>query len=158
MMNVNWENVLRRLRAYPGNVHKILPPCPADRIRDVEEQLGKMPEELSQMLRHFNGAELFIDAVPFVTIFGITTDPPKSPLAWAPEWYIDRFTPKWRSSSNSQSDWAFAMTNYEGLVVLDEGGVVKEWDTSQGRWGPRNSTFDEWIEETLQEGDEYMEE
>jgi hypothetical protein len=156
-MNMNWENLLHRLQTYPHEIHKILPPCPIDVITAVEEKLGKMPEELSQMLRQFNGAEMFIDAIPFVTIFGITPNPPLPALTWAPEWYIDKFTPKWRSWNNSQSDWAIAMTNYEGLIILEESGVVKEWDTSQRKWSPRMSMFDEWIEEMLQEGDEYIE-
>ncbi len=158
MMNVNWEDVLRRLHSYPDRVHKILPACSMDRILAVDEELGKMPETLSQMLRQFNGAELFIDGGPLVTIFGISTEPPLPPLEWATEWYIDKFTPKWRSAGrNRDSDWAIAMTNYGRLILLEQSGLVKEWDTSQRQWSRGTFTFDEWIEETLREGDAYVE-
>ncbi len=155
-MKVDWDGVLTRLRSYPARVHKILPRCPEERIKAVEEQLGALPGSLSDMLAHFNGARLFINGGPLVSIFGISLIPPLPPLEWAPDWNIDRFSTIWRSVRNQQNDWAIAMMNYGGLILLDAESTTKEWDTAQNTWGPREWTFPEWIEEILCEGDAFL--
>ena len=158
-MKPDWANVLRRLRSYPKKVHRLLPSCPEDRLHAVQDELGKVPDELVEMLRHFNGAELFDRSGPLLTIFGIYTIPPLPPLEWAPDWYIDRFTPSWRRASpNRENQWAIAMTNYGGLIILDKEGAVKQWDSSQARWEESSWTFDEWVEDTIREGDAFMKE
>jgi hypothetical protein len=157
-MKPNWKQVLSYLRAYPPQIHRILPPCPEERLETVQKELGKMPDALSDMLRHFNGARLFLRNGPLVSIFGISTIPPLPPLEWAPDWHIDKFTPAWRSSHNRPSDWAIGMTNYGGLILLDQEGTVKEWDTSQNTWSPNEWSFDEWMSEMMREGDTYLNE
>src|SRR6266516_590339 len=90
-MNVDWQDVLRRLRsAYAPGTHRILPSCPLDRIEAVEAEFGALPKDLARMFRHFNGAELFIKTMPLICIFGISTVPSLSAGEWAPEWYIER--------------------------------------------------------------------
>lgn len=150
----DWAGFLVRLQAYPPHFHRILQPCPVERIEAVEKELGKMPATLTAMLRQFNGAKLF-DAS--FSLFGISTIPPLPPLEWAPEWCIDKFTPKWRAAgSNRQEDWAVAMTNYGGVVLLDLNGTVKEWDTGESIWLSRDLAFEEWIETLITEGEAIM--
>jgi hypothetical protein len=150
----DWDTVCSRLRAYPPHFHQILSPCPVERIEAVENELGKLPPALREMLRRFNGAELYRSPNPFVTIFGISTTPPLPPLEWAPEWCIDTFTRKWRAAgTNRQNDWAIAMTNYGGLILLDGNESIKEWDTSQSIWLSRNLAVGEWMEKVIDEGE-----
>lgn len=157
-MSIDWEHVVARLRSYSANINQLLPPCPEDRIRAVQAELGEIPRVLVNMLSHFNGGELFVDHGPLISIFGISTIPPLPPLEWAPDWYIDKFTPSWRSSSNRRGDWVIAMWNYGGLVVLDECGLTKEWDTAVGNWGERTLPLDEWVEDVFREGNAFLEE
>ena len=152
----DWDAFVARLRAYPAGVHQLLPPCPDDRVRAVEKELGKLPETLEEMLKRFNGANLFISA-GLLSLFRISTIPPLPPLEWAPQWCIDKFTPQWRAAgSNRQGDWAIAMTNYGGLVLLDADGTVKEWDTGESRWLSKNMPLGEWIEKMMSEGEVIM--
>jgi hypothetical protein len=134
----------------------IVRPCPEDRIKAIEERFGQVPAHLADILRHFNGAELFVSSIAFVTIFGISTIPPLPPAEWAPEWTIDQYTPRWRSSSDRQGDWPFAIMNYGGLILLRPDGTVKEWDRSQRKWSVTTFTFDEWLQYILREGDAYL--
>lgn len=155
-MNVDWSRVMERLGSYAPGVHNILRPCEQGRIEAVEQELGKLPEPLIAMLRHFNGAELFISALPLVTVFGISPIRTIPALEWAPDWYIDKLSVQWRSSHNRPRDWTIAMTNYGGLIVLGDDGMLREWDTGQAKWSPRKAGFAEWIEEILREGDAYL--
>jgi hypothetical protein len=157
-MKIDWQHVLIRLDAYGSGVHRILPPCPEDRLEAVQTQFGKMPGELIEMLQFFNGGRLFINAMQLVSLFGISTIPPLPPFEWAPDWYIDKVTPAWRSSGSRENEWAIAMMNYGGLIILADDGTTKEWDTSQRTWTPGAWQFDEWMEKLLREGDAYMRE
>jgi hypothetical protein len=126
----------------------------------MERQLGIAPQQLLEMLKSFNGATLFDAGVgEMVTLFGVSEEPPLSPFEWAPDWYIDKFTPEWRAAGpNRQDDWAIAMMNYGELILLDEEGKVKKWDTGQRDWNPGILSFDEWIRELMREGDEFLNE
>lgn len=109
------------------------------------------------MLQRFNGAELFISGGALVTFFRISTEPPLPPLEWAPGWCVDAFTRKWRAAGpNRQDDWAIAMTNYGGLVLLDRDGTIKEWDTGESKWLTENVLLDKWITKVIREGDSVM--
>jgi hypothetical protein len=111
------------------------------------------------MLKRFNGAELFIAGSALVSFFRISTSPPLSPLEWAPEWCIDKFTAQWRAEgTNRKGDWAIAMTNYGGLVLLDADGTVKEWDTGQSKWVSGKLPLEQWIEKMMSEGEAIMSE
>jgi hypothetical protein len=156
-MMFNWEVFLSRLQAYPSHFHRILPPCPGERIDAVERELGNLPLTLKAMLSHLNGAQLFLKAGPSFSLFGISTVPPLPPFEWAVDWYIDRFTPRWRAAgSGRQNDWAIAMTNYGGLILLDRDETVKEWDTGQSCWLAKNLLLEEWIEKVIREGEVIM--
>jgi hypothetical protein len=98
MSDVDWKAFVARIRAYPAKVHKILPPCSADRLDELERQLGAFPNVLLAMLKEFNGLKLFISGGPWMTIFGVSTVPLLPPLICGPEWYIDKFVPRWRST------------------------------------------------------------
>jgi hypothetical protein len=94
-MKVNWVSVLDRLRIYPPGAHKFLPSCPMERIDAVQTDLGGIPEDIVAMLKHFNGAKLFVNSGPLVRMFGISTLPPLPPLEWAPDWCIDKLCPRY---------------------------------------------------------------
>jgi len=40
-------------------------------LRQIESEFGACPIALREMLSHFDGAELFIDFVPLLTVFSI---------------------------------------------------------------------------------------
>jgi hypothetical protein len=118
-----------------------------------------MPNALIEMLKLFNGAELFVKSGPMVTIFCISANPPLPPFEWAEDWYVDKFTPAWRSAEQGgQTDWAIAMMNYGGLIILGQDGTVREWDTSQRTWEPKTWKFGEWVDDVLRNGESYMQE
>lgn len=158
-MKINWVNVLDRLRAYPPRVNRLLPPCPEDRMEEVQADLGKFPEDLSDMLKHFNGGKLFVRSGQLVSIFRVSQGQQFPPLEWAPDWCIDKFTPKWRAAgADRELDWAIAMMNYGGLIIVTEGGKVREWDTAQRIWGATTPSLGDWFEWILREGEAYMKE
>ena len=111
------------------------------------------------MLRHFNGGRLFVRTGPLTSIFGVSILPPLPPLEWAPEWCIDKFTPRWRAAGDGrQSDWAIAMMNYGGLIVMRGDGRIAEWDTAQRTWGATVPNLSAWFEAIMREGDAFMKE
>jgi len=151
---LDWDEFVARLRMQAHGLHRLLEPCPEDRIQSVQKEFGELPLILATMVRRFNGSELFIVGGPLVTLLGISTVPPPPPLEWAPEWYIDKLTAKWRAEGRRRdADWAIAMTNYGGLVLLDSNGSVKEWDTADGRWLSKDRPFKDWIEGIMREGE-----
>jgi len=107
-----------------------------------------MPDDLSRMLRHFNGGETFVKGIYFVTLFGLSlpTDPPDF------DWFIDRYTPAWRVQLNRPTDWVIAMTCYGGLIALGEDGLIREWDNGEGRWATEIYEFAEWLQKLMDEG------
>jgi hypothetical protein len=158
-MNIDWQDFLRRLRsAYTPGTHRILPPCPLDRIEAVQAEFGALPEDLARMLRHFNGAELFIKTMPLISVFGISTVPSLSPEEWAPEWYIEKFTPKWRSGGHRNDQWPIAMKNYGVLILIDSRGMTKEWATGQRSWEGKELGLNDRFMELLREGEIYVSE
>ena len=153
----NWNYFLARLRAYPSFYHKFLPPCPRERIEAVESEFGKFPQLLQEMLAHFNGAKLFIASGPLLNFFRISAIPAPPPFDWATDWCIETYTAAWRGAgSDRHGDWAFAMTNYGGLILLDADTTVKEWDTGESRWLRKNLPFEQWIEKIISEGEQIM--
>jgi len=150
---MDWINFINRLRKYPKGMHILLPPCPDEEIKNVQAVLGKMPDPLTRMLRHFNGAQLFCTGLPLVSIFGLSVAMPDKPMEWCKEWSIDKFTPKWRAFPLSNHEWAFAMNNYGGLLVVDLVGMTAEWDTSERRWLGHKMSFEDRFEQLIQEGD-----
>src|ERR1700687_2139736 len=114
-MIFDWNSLLARLRSYPPNIHRLLPPCPRERIATVESEQGQLPKALKEMLKRMNGGELFIRAGPMLSVFGISIVPPLPPTEWAPDWWIDKFTPTWRQAGlGGQDDWVIAMMNFGG--------------------------------------------
>ena len=153
----DWDAFLSRLRRYPPGLHSLWPPCPAEQIEAVERELGGLPTTIWEMLRRFNGAELFCIMGAAFTFFRVSTVPPLPPSEWASDWCIDIFTREWRKAgANRERDWAIGMNNYGGLVLLDANGNIKEWDTGETRWLLKNVPFDEWIDKLMDEGEEIM--
>src|SRR4051812_17011749 len=114
MSSIDWSSVVQQLCSFPSHTQKLRPPCTQERIVEEERRLGQMPSELAKMLRLFNGGKLFIKSSPFITIFGLSLDTDPADF----DWFIDRFTPSWRSALGQTTDWVIGMTNYGGIVVL----------------------------------------
>lgn len=158
-MNTDWRWFLDHLQnAYPTGVHRILSPCSPSDLAALESAHGRPPDELSEMLRYVNGAELFIKTMPLVTFFrALSVNPPPS-MEWAPDWYIDTFTSAWRSRGHSQDEWPIGIMNYGVLLVLDGRGITREWDTGQRTWGDKELTMQDRLEDLLREGDTFLSE
>ncbi len=156
-MSVFWDHILSRLNSFPAGVNNLLPPCPEARLTAVKRELGQIPVVVAEMLRRFNGGKLFNKTGPMIHLFGITLDPPLSSLEWGEDWYIDKFTPRWRSAGSArENDWAVAMTNYGGLIIVNPDGRTRQWDTARSAWEAKNWTFHKWFEECLQQGVLFM--
>lgn len=155
---MNWNQFIDRLKAYPNGLHKLLPPCPKDRIDAIECELGVLPSSFAEMLVCFNGAELFGKYGPMITLFGISTIPPLPKMEWATDWYIDKFTPTWRSTQGRPNDWVIGIWNYGTLVILDSNNIVQEWDWSQRTWESTYSEISDWVERVVRDGDELLSE
>ena len=59
--------------------------------------------------------------------------------------------------NHRSKDFAFAMTNYGGLILTDQAGKINEWDTNEGRWLSQNVLFTDWFEKILNEGNATIE-
>jgi hypothetical protein len=145
---VDWESFARTLRSFPPGANQLRPPCCVERLASAELKLGPIPADLRSMLTTFNGGELFINGPPFLTIFGIDHSAGPSPS----DWFIDVYTPVWRSAAGRDFDWAVAMTNYGGLIVLGPDNMVCEWDVSQGKWDGQALDLVKWTQKVLIEG------
>lgn len=145
---VDWNSFVIELQRSAPGAHRLNSGCPAGRIREAESVLGPMPVDLSAMLVRFNGAELFIAAIPFVTVFGLP-GPEDSP---AQGWFVDRYTRTWRERRRCGGEWVVGITSYGGLAVLKPGGVIAEWDSSLGRWSSQKWGFADWAAWVLAEG------
>jgi hypothetical protein len=158
-MALNWEEILRRFATYPPGVQELRPPCSEEKLREVQSRLGELPSGVIDMLRHFDGANLFCTIAASITIFPASGVPPLPRFEWAEGWYIDEFTLRWRAAKGDdrENDWAIAMTNYGGVTIVRPDGRVREWDTAQRAWDPRTfDNFDLWFEMLLREGDEFL--
>jgi hypothetical protein len=151
---VDWDCFLQEIGSFPPHTYNIRPPCPLERVKEEESRLGQIPSDLAEMLRRFNGGEFFIDAIPFITLLGLSlpSDPPGS------DWFIDRLTSEWRSGEGRPTDWVIGMTNYGGMEILGQDSFVSEWDSSQQKWTADRYPFDRWVENVLDEGSAYLDE
>jgi len=120
---------------------------------EEELRLGKMPGDLIEMLKRFNGGRLFGDTVPLFNIFGLSLPSSRADL----DWFIDRYTPAWRRSAMGQpTDWVIGITNYGGLMILGDDLHVSEWDKSQSEWINDRHPFEVWVERVMEEGAAYL--
>jgi hypothetical protein len=141
---------------YSSNVHRINPPCPEDRIAAVEQQLGPMPEDLRAMLMLFNGGQLFIKASALASVFGLAKLPAEPHPISGGEWCIEEFTSKFRSSGSERQEWEICMKSYGVLTLLDTTGATRQWDTARGEWSGKRVSFNDWLDDLVQEGDAYL--
>jgi hypothetical protein len=149
---IDWDEVLRELRSFPAKSQKLRAACPMQRINEEEGRLGRLPTDLSEMLLRFNGGELFIDAIPMITLFGLSLpgDPPTF------DWFIDRSTSAWRAKMGCPQDWVIGMTNYGGIAILGHDLLVGEWDSAQCKWTGGRMPFQDWLQRLFVEGAEYL--
>jgi hypothetical protein len=128
-------------------------------IEAVEQDLGKMPHVVKEMLRHFNGAVLFKATFFVVRLFGISTTPPLPAEQWPPEFWIDAFTPRWRRKLVERKlDWAIAFARDERKdrtwgILCDMDGFIHKWNVEANEWEQRYIPFAEWINEILTQGE-----
>ncbi len=157
-MSLDWTEFLNRLHAYPPDIVTIRPPCSPVRVVTVEKEFEELPRALIDLVCCFNGAKLFRHCGALLRIFGISEDQPLSKFEWAEDWYIDKFTPKWRAAgAGRDSQFAIGMKNYGG-VILFENGLIKEWDTAQREWSSSSYKLDDWLEIVLRDGDNFLRE
>jgi hypothetical protein len=155
-VTVDWKTIMARLNGQ-GGTHCFLPPCPEKLIEIVQGNLGIMPNDLTGMLREFNGAKLFDRSGPLIRVFGITPITPLPPFEWAPDWTIDKYTPAWREAAPGRDrEWTIAMKSYGALAILSENGAINEWEKSTRSWGANYANFQEWIDAVLAEGELFM--
>ena len=141
---------------FPLGFHQFQRPCTENRIQYLEQILGPAPAVIHSMLRQCNGAKLFVNLAPLVTLFGVSPIEPEVADDWAPDWYIDKFTVAWRKSNGTDSDWAIAMTNYGGLAILSVDGNVREWDIASHCWISDAVPIGVWMDQIIVDVDEYM--
>lgn len=141
-----WEEFLKQVRSCASTKHNVTPPCPGELIERTEASLGPMPQWLLAMLRVFNGAEFFLDGIPFVTVFGIAENTRDG------DWSLDSYTRLWRSHGHRPNDWAFGITTYGGLFVGNLESQIREWDTSEARWLQSWASVHDWMTWVIREG------
>jgi hypothetical protein len=144
---VDWELFVKRLQPGFDYSHQLHPPCPAERIGQINRELGALPTEVDNMLRIFNGGEIFVNPMPSVTIFGLSLPGDRRDF----DWFIDRYTPAWRSAKNRPQDWILAMTSYGGLLVMEQDLTVRQWDTARHAWDGLPMSYEDWLDATVRE-------
>jgi hypothetical protein len=149
---VNWQTFVDTLKNQPVGHHRLRPPGSAERVIEVVSELGEMPQDLVSILGHFNGAELFIRAIPLVTLFGLSSaeTPARN------DWFVDRFTRNWREKLQRPTDWIIGVTNYGGVLALVDDAHLREWDSSQQSWTTSPINLESWLVTLLDQGAEYM--
>jgi hypothetical protein len=148
------DALLDELLSLPQGSCDLRAPCLDERIRQAETRLGPFPDCVVGMLRRFNGASLFIDAIALVTVFGLSA-PEDDPAC---DWFIDRYTSEWRSRMGRPDDLVIGMFNYGGIITIGSDSVVREWDSAQGKWSSDHDAirFDSWLVMISAEGREYL--
>lgn len=150
---MDWNSFQGILLEKHGNHHRLMPPCPLGCIQFIDQRWGKLPPVLCSMYRLFNGAELYIDSMPMLTILGIPTDPPQPPLIWPGNCCIDYWLTLWRSGGNL--GWPIARTNYDSLWIFHH-ETVREWDRSIGDWAGEGRPLLDWTEQIIENGNKYL--
>jgi len=146
---IDWVQFVDRLGCLPGTRHKLKPACSSERIHEAGARLGLLPEETRRMLLIFNGAELFVDAMPQFTLFGLSEiiqDCRKS------TWFIDCYTPKWRLMMNRPLDFVIGITCYDGVFVVRDCKRICEWNNGEERWLSEDQSYEEWVEGLIKDG------
>jgi hypothetical protein len=160
MTTFDWKNFLARLQQHPKEAFRLYRACPADRIRTVESQLGRIPPDLRSMLEHFNGGAIFDRMVRLFGLSEIEHDHAEFPFLKGAGLFLDVQTTAWRQFDPSRTgDWLFGITNYGGELILTSEGAVRQWDTSVSAWDNQYSytrSFDAWMERTFQEGVRFL--
>lgn len=145
---MNWKNILEKLASFPDGVNNLFPPCKIEQLQEIDDKILNLPATLREMLMLFNGAELFVNAIPFVTLFG--TDIPTAKCN------LITMNSVLQNSCGQTSSVAFAMTNYGSILILGSDDCVKEWDGQTGQFSDDNVNLSLWIDETIRDGEQYM--
>jgi hypothetical protein len=104
------------------------------------------------MLTVFNGADLFYVGLPSVTIFGLS--PPGDAIEC--DWFIDRFTPRWRKSMRRDSDFVIAITNGDEISVIGGDSIIRVWDNQSGDWIDEEYDYEQWSQKLISDGLEWL--
>jgi len=145
---MDWKRILEQLAAFPGGTNILFPPCDDEQFRMIDTNIVNLPATLREMFSHFNGAELFVNAIPFVTLFG--TDVPTAKCN------LITMNSNWQVSCGDSSSVSFGMTNYGSILILGVDDCVREWDGQVGRFSDNDVMFDTWIDEIIRDGGQYM--
>jgi hypothetical protein len=149
---MNWVAFLDQLRSARPDAHEINPPCPIQRIIEMERDLGPLPATLREMLAVFNGARLFIAGMPSVTVFGLSL----RGEAADHDWYIDRYTPAWRKVMRRESDFVIGYTIDNTVNVIGTDALIRIWDTEMGDWSEEEFNYEEWARKIVSDGVEWL--
>lgn len=142
-----WKSLRQRLAASSG-MHDFAQPCAPDDLARLEAEFGPLTETLRSMLREFNGAELFVDAMPLFTFFGARPGTPAVDIA--------EYTRGWRKGRPERQDWVIGVMNYGGYFILGSDERLREWDSAVSSWSDTNCTAEELVDRLLAEGPEYL--
>jgi hypothetical protein len=149
---MNWKSIVSEHLTAPAN--NLAPPCTSIRVSEAQSRLGQMPAALSAMFAEFNGGELFVGAMPFITLFGLSNEDSWTTDAWS----VDASTQNWRSVTGRHDEWVFGISNYGSIFVLDQLNKVCEWDPVQRTVLGQQESFEHWLSRIISEGAASLEE
>lgn len=149
-----WDYFLKDLDRDHSDAHRLFAPCTVDRILEVQRDLGPMPPPLHEMLKRFNGGELFINAIPLITLLGLSL--PEKVMYWPADWYIENSTRTLRLANGALAEWVFAITNYGDLITTNQLGECKQWQMSQLDRHIDLGSLENWLQQVLEEGNVHM--
>lgn len=149
---MDWIRFMEEVISVEGCKHRIMPPCPTSLLVRLESKWGALPTSLRCMLEVFNGGELFINAIPMITVLGVTTAPPQSRFTWPPECCMDTWMELIRSIE--RVGWPIARSSYGSFWIL-LGEHLREWDFQTHRWLGTEISFDDWTQRIIKEGKLY---
>jgi len=95
---MDWHAFVKSLQRQRSEVHRFLPPCTEEQVANIKCTCGALPPSLLEMLRVFGGAELFIEGIPLLTIFGAPHPLGSSAVDWPPTCWLAVQVKSWTSS------------------------------------------------------------
>src|SRR5688572_17437840 len=104
---MNWTSFLEQLNRFPQGTHVLRPACAEEEITRIEHDVGKLPNDLRGLLRNFSGGELFIRAMPMITVFGAPHPSGESKVEWPSVCWLTEQVKLWHGAG--RPGWPFAM-------------------------------------------------
>lgn len=150
---MNWNAFHSRLKSVEGARHNLMPSCPISYLEQFEMRFCRLPQSWRQMLETFNGAELFIDGLPMVTLFGLLLSPPLEELDWPNTCCLEHWHPLWKSAG--RQGLPVARTCHDSFWIL-EGETLREWDSQYSEWLGDSLSLGSWMDRVIDDGMDLM--